>query len=108
LRIKKSFVALVFSLAAFPLWAAHTYSTDWSPINSITIGTAQIQPGQYQLKAEEGKLEVKVMQKNKVVATVPCHWKQLPAKPHDSEIVTDGGKVTEVQFSGSIQAVEID
>ncbi len=105
---KKSFIALAFSLAAFPLWAAHSYSTDWSPSQAITIGTTQIDPGQYQIKAEEGKAEVRVLKNNKVVATVPAHWITLPSKPQSSMILTDGAKVTGVQFGGHAEAIQVD
>jgi hypothetical protein len=105
---KKLFVALALSISAFPLWAAHNYSTDWSPLEPITIGTTQVKPGQYELRTEEGKSELQVVQHNKVIATVPVHWKTLPTKTKDSQVVTDSGKVTEVQFSGRTEAAEID
>lgn len=104
---RKFIVAAAFSLAALPLWAAHTYSTDWSPEQPITIGTMQVQPGQYELKVEEGKSELQVLQKNKVIATVPVKWTTLPNKAANSEILTDGTKVTEVEFGGKNQAVQI-
>jgi hypothetical protein len=107
-RIKKTFVLVALSAAAFPVWAAHNYSEDWNPIQPITIGTTQLKPGEYQLRAEEGKSELQVIQHNKVVATVPVHWKTLSAKSHDSQVVTDSGKVTEVQFGGRMEAAEID
>ena len=105
---KKLFVALAFSLAAVPLWAGHTYSTDWTPVQPITIGTTQVQPGEYELKAEEGKSELQVLKKNKVIATVPAHWTTLPSKPRNSGILTDGGKVTGVQFGGHTEAIQVD
>jgi len=74
----------------------------------MTIGTMQIQPGQYELKAEEGKSELQVVHNGKVIATVPCHWTTLPTKPQGSEISTDGDKVTEVEFGGSTAAVQIN
>jgi hypothetical protein len=43
-----------------------------------------------------------------VVATVPVHWTTLPAKAANSEILTDGNKVTEVEFGGRNQAVQIN
>ena len=104
---KKSFVVLALSIAAIPAWAAHSYSTDWSPETPITIGSTQIKPGQYELKAEEGKSELQVLQKNKVIATVPIQWTKLPTKARASEIVTDGSKVTEVEFGGSAEAAQI-
>jgi hypothetical protein len=73
----------------------------------MTIGSMQVQPGQYELKAEEGKSELQVLQKNKVIATVPIQWTKLPTKARASEIVTDGSKVTEVEFEGRIEAAQI-
>ena len=73
----------------------------------MTIGSMQVQPGQYELKAEEGKSELQVIAKNKVIATVPIQWTKLPTKARASEIVTDGSKVTEVEFSGSAEAAQI-
>src|ERR1700722_14388263 len=76
LRLKKktSFVTLAFSLAALPLWAAHSYSADLSPTKPTTVGTIQLQPGEYKLKAEDGKSELQIVHKGKVVGTVPVHW----------------------------------
>jgi len=107
LNSKKSFVALALSISAVPLWAAHTFSTDWNPAQPMTIGSMQVQPGQYELKAEEGKSELQVLQKNKVIATVPIQWTKLPTKARASEIVAEGSKVTEVEFEGRIEAAQI-
>jgi hypothetical protein len=73
----------------------------------MTIGSMQVQPGQYELRAEEGKSELQVLQKNKVIATVPIQWTKLPAKARSSEIITDGSKVTEVEFGGRAEAAQI-
>ena len=73
----------------------------------MTIGSMQVQPGQYELKAEEGKSELQVIAKNKVIATVPIQWTKLPTKARTSEIITDGSKVTEVEFGGSAEAAQI-
>ena len=83
-------------------------SVDWEPTSSVTIGTTQIQPGDYQLRAEEGKSELQVIGKGKVVATIPCQWIQLPTKAQSSEIVTNGDKVTQVQFGGHTAAIQIN
>ena len=104
---KKSVVALAFSVVALPLWAAHVDSTDWNPTSPVTIGTTQIQPGDYQIRAEEGKTDLQVVREGKVVATIPCQWINLPNKAESSEIVTDGDKVTQVQFGGHTAAVQV-
>jgi len=108
LNKKTSLVAFAFSLAALPVLAAHTYSTGWSPTKPMSIGTTQIQPGQYDLKAEEGKSELQVVHNGKVIATVPFHWTTLPTKQHDSQVGTDGDKVTDVEFAGTTAAIQIN
>jgi hypothetical protein len=106
---KKKFVATIaFCLAAIPVWAGHVDSIDWSVSKPLTIGTTQVQPGEYQLKAEEGKSEIQVLTKGKVIATVPCHWTQLPTKAENAQIATDGTKVTQVQFAGRTSVIQID
>ena len=108
LSAKKVFAAIALSIAAFPVWAAHNFSTDWNNPDTLMIGTTQLKPGEYVLRAEEGKAELQVLQHNKVIATVPVHWMMLPAKTRDSQVVTDSGKVTEVQFAGRTEAAEVN
>ena len=65
---KKKFVATIaFCLTAVLVWAGHIDSIDWSVSKPLTIGTTQVQPGEYQLKAEEGKSELQVLAKGKVI-----------------------------------------
>ena len=68
----------------------------------------QVQPGQYELRAEEGKSELQVRQNSRVLATVPIQWTTLPTKAQNSEIVSDGSKVTEVEFAGRTEAAQIN
>jgi hypothetical protein len=108
LHRKQTLIALAFSLVALPLWAAHVDSTDWNPTQSMTIGTKQLQPGRYQLRAEEGKSELEVVQKGKVLATIPCQWVELPAKASNSQVLTDADKVAQVQFGGRTAAIQFN
>jgi hypothetical protein len=105
---KRVLVSLAFALAALPVWAAHIDSIDWAPTRTMTIGGTQIPAGTYSLRAEEGKSELRVIGKGKVVATIPCHWTQLPSKASDSQVASDGDKVTQVQFAGHASAVQFD
>jgi hypothetical protein len=66
--------AFAFSLITLPVWAAHTDSLSWVAIEPTAIGSAHVMPGNYQLRAEEGKSELQVIHDGKVIATVPCHW----------------------------------
>ena len=49
-----------------------------------------------------------MLQGSKVIATIPVHWKTLPTKTKDTQVLTDGGKVIEVQFGGRMEAADID
>lgn len=105
---KKYLAIFAFSLITLPLWAAHMDSMSWEPIQPVTIGSTQVMPGQYQLRAEEGQSNVEVLQNGKVIATVPCNWMQLPTKAENSEVQTDNNKVTQVEFSGRTEAIQFN
>ena len=108
LNSKKYVAAFVFSLVTLPVWAAHTDSVSWDPMQPSTIGSTQVKPGHYQLRAEEGQSQLQVVQGGKVIATVPCHWTQLPSKPSDTEIKVTNNQVTEVDFGGRTQAIQFN
>jgi hypothetical protein len=105
---KKFVVTLALCFAALPVWAAKADSMDWDAQQTYTFGSTEINPGQYQLKAEEGKMELQVLSKGKVVATVPCHWVDLKTKAAESQVASEGGKVTQVQFAGHSSAVQLN
>ena len=46
-------------------------------------------------------------QRDKVIATVPIQWTKLPTKARSAAILTDGTKVTEVEFEGRNEAAQI-
>jgi hypothetical protein len=97
------------SLAAFilvmPVWA-RTYKAQWTVQTPVTIGGTQVKVGDYQLNGDDAKKELTVLQNGKVIATVPGQWVKLPKKADYTEVQTDSGKVTEVQFGGSDQAFQ--
>jgi hypothetical protein len=66
----------------------------------------QVKAGEYQLNADDAKKEVMVLQNNKVVATVTGQWTKLPKKAEYSTVLTDGNKVTQIEFDGSDQAFQ--
>ncbi|MGA8101224.1 MAG: hypothetical protein WB869_03665 [Candidatus Acidiferrales bacterium] len=90
---------------ATPIWA-RAKSVDLNLTDSATIGTTQLQPGDYQLRVEEGANQVTVVQHDKVIAEVPCHWVQLQSKPRSTEVNSSSNRITEVDFAGDIQAVQ--
>jgi hypothetical protein len=85
-----------------PVWS-RTFKQTLNVDQSETLGTAQLNQGSYDLIADDSKAELNILQRGKVVATVPGKWNKLPKKASDSTVITNDGKITEVQFSGSDQ-----
>jgi hypothetical protein len=112
IRITRSFAALAVLLFALPVFAAKNApganTATFTVHEPTTIGTTQLKPGEYSLEAVDGQNELDVLQHGKVIAKAPCHWTALPAKATDSEVLTDQGKVTQVNFKGNAQAVQLD
>jgi hypothetical protein len=106
-RVKEIVVGFALLIVALPLWAAHMDKQTWTVLHPSMIGTQQLKPGAYELKADEGKNDLTVIQDGKVIADVPGHWVQLPAKALQSEVSIDGNAVTQVQFEGRTAAFQL-
>jgi hypothetical protein len=104
-RLLQSLTILAVLALATPIWA-RTKSVDLRLTDPTTIGTSQLQPGEYQLKAEEGANQVTILRHGKVVAEVPCHWVQLQSKPSQSQVLFTSDQITEVDFGGDTQAAQ--
>jgi len=101
------FVSVLSLLAlALPVWA-HTDSATIHSDGNVTIGGTELKPGDYQLKVEDNAKDLRVTRYGKLVAQVPVHWIQLPKKAEDTEVDLTKNQVTEVDFSGSTQAVQV-
>jgi hypothetical protein len=96
---------ILLTLAA-PVWA-HSRTATAQITDPTTIGSTQLKPGEYQLKVEDNANQLQIMQHGKVVAVVPVQWVQLQQKPSNTAVVLDGNKITEVEFGGNTQAVQI-
>jgi hypothetical protein len=106
MNTNKLLVALTLLTLAAPVWARPRTATAF--VNDpATIGGTQLKPGEYQLKVENNANQLEVLQKGKVVAVVPVQWIQLPAKPAATQVTVDNNQITEVDFGGDIQAVQI-
>jgi hypothetical protein len=71
-----------------------------------TIGSTQLKPGSYDFTADDTKMELNILQKGKIIATVQGQWVKIPQKAGASEVDFDGDKITQVQFSGIDQAFQ--
>jgi hypothetical protein len=99
------------SLVAFlalPVWA-HTDSAQLTVINPTTIAGKQLKPGTYKLEVQPDQKELKVVntESYKTVAEVPCHWVNLKNAPNNTEVMLRKNKITEVDFSGKMQAIRV-
>lgn len=103
--VKHALAGLAVLALVLPAWA-RTYKQPWIVSAPATIGSMQVKAGEYQLNADDAKKEVTVLQNNKVVATVAGQWTKLPKKAQYSTVLTDGNKVTQIEFDGSDQAFQ--
>jgi hypothetical protein len=101
-------VVFAFSVFTLSLWAAHTDSISFETTQPTTIGTTQLNPGNYELRAQEGQSELQVIHDGKVIATVPCQWTQLTNKAADSEVISSNNQVTGVQFAGRTESIQFN
>ena len=107
LKFCRSVVVFAVLILALPVWA-RTDSALLSVSQPTTIGTKQLNPGDYQLRAEEGQPQVEVLRDGKVLAQVPCTWIELPAKASNSEVITNNNQVNQVEFEGRTKAITIN
>jgi hypothetical protein len=89
-----------------PVWA-HTYKEPLDLGKKTMLGTTQLNPGSYELSADDTAQSLNILQKGKVIATVQGQWVKLPQKAEAPSTVSDGDKITQVQFGGSNQAFQL-
>jgi hypothetical protein len=106
IRVKHCIAVLAVLTLTLPVWA-RTYKETINPEKDTMIGGTQLKAGSYDLSADPSKKELQVLVNGKVMATVQGQWVKLPAKPQYSTVVSDGNKITQVQFSGSDQAFQV-
>jgi hypothetical protein len=100
--------ALAFLLTTLPVWAAHSDSFSWEIHESTAIGNAQVEPGNYLFRAEEGQSELQIIKDGKVIAKVPCRWTHLTNKASSSEVKTLDNEIIQLQFAGRREAIQFD
>jgi hypothetical protein len=101
-------IAVAFSLIALPAWAAHSDSFSWEIHEPTAIGNAQVRPGDYLFKAEEGRSELQIIEDGKIIARVPCHWTHLANKASSSQVKTFDNQIIHLQFAGRREAIQFD
>ena len=108
LRAKTCITAVAVLVLSLPIWA-RTDSAQLVIDHPITIGTQQLKPGIYDLKANDAQNQINVVraEDGKTVASIPCEWVQLPQKPRQTEVLFNADRVIEIDFSGQTKAVTI-
>jgi hypothetical protein len=107
-HVKQAFSILAICAFATVVWAStHTDSTRYSVTQITKIGTVQLKPGRYTLKATESQDQLRVLHRGKLIATVPCRWIKLSRKANNSEIFSTKNRVTRVEFQGRNEAIHV-
>ena len=106
LRTKTCLAAVAVLILSLPMWA-RTDSAQLVIVHPVTIGTQQLEPGTYDLKANEGENQISVVRSDngKTVASVPCQWVQLAQKPRQTEVLFNADRVVEIDFAGKTKGV---
>ena len=81
--------------------------THWNATEETKIGSMDLKPGSYEFKSEESNNQLQVMQGDKTIGEVPCHWIELPKKAQFTEVQTNKNQVVQLEFAGRAEAVEI-
>jgi len=91
---------------ALPLWltAADSIHKTVHIGSAATVAGKSLSEGDYDLQVNGN--QAKFTSRGKVIAEVPCTWKNLPAKAEHDIVMIDGGALTEVQFQGKTQAID--
>ena len=91
---------------AMPLWA-HTDEMTLHLDKATLVGKTQLAAGDYQVKADESKKDLKVIKDGTVVADVPGHWVNLSTKPENDQSLIEGDRVSQFEFEGQLQSFVI-
>jgi hypothetical protein len=108
LRTKTWFTAVAVLALSLPIWA-RTDSAQLVVDHPVKIGTQQLAPGTYDLKANDVQNQLNIVRADngKTIASIPCEWVQLPQKPRQTEVLFNADRVIEIDFSGQTKAVTI-
>jgi hypothetical protein len=108
LRTKTYLTAVALLALSLPVWA-RTNSAQLVVDHPVTIGTQQLAPGTYDLKANDAQNQLNVVrtEDGKTIASIPCEWVQLAQKARQTEVQFNADRVIEIDFGGQTKAVTI-
>jgi len=100
-------LAIVVGLTlALPMWAKPLKKSIelYSPAR---VGNTALLAGQYELVLDDRTATATFEKNNKVVAEVPYQLIQIAKAPTDALVFDKKGELTEIDFSGKSQAIEL-
>jgi hypothetical protein len=111
MRMHAKYFFITLSLVAclaLPLWA-HTDSASFTVTGPTTIAGKQLKPGTYRLEVKPDQTSLKIIDvdSDKTIAEVACRWVTIKSAPTNTEVILNGDKVTQIQFNGKTQAVDL-
>jgi hypothetical protein len=108
IRMKTCLAVVAVLILSLPIWA-RTDSAQLVVDHPVTIGTQQLEPGTYNLKANDGDKQISIVRADngKTVASIPCEWVQLAQKARQTEVLFNADRVIEIDFGGKTEAVAI-
>jgi hypothetical protein len=106
-RIGAVLTALCMLAIASPVWA-HGESTNLTIEHNDTIGNTTLKPGAYRFEVDPTKNDIKVMSKNRLVATIQGKWVDLKYTAPYSAVIITKDKIQEIQFMGKRQAIRVE
>jgi hypothetical protein len=80
-------------------------TTTMDVLSQISLGGKMIQPGTYQVSADDSK--VTLAKDGKIVAQASVEWKDENSKVKSSNFVTVNEQIKEIHFGGKMRYVEI-
>ncbi len=100
LRRKTCLTVVAVLALSLPIWA-RTDSAQLVVDHPVTIGAQQLEPGTYNLKANDAENQISVVRADdgKTIASIPCEWVQLAQKPRQTEVLFNADRVIEIDFS---------
>ncbi len=106
LRTKTCLTVVAVLVLSLPIWA-RTDSAQLVIDHPVTIGTKQLEPGTYNIKANDGENQVNIVRADdgKTIASIPCEWVQLAQKPRETEVLFNAERVVEIDFGGKTKGV---
>src|SRR5260370_13477729 len=106
-RVRTRLITTVVAIGmALPIWAtaADTLHKTVHIGSDATVAGKALTSGDYDLVVDGNQAKF-TSKRGKVVAEVPCTWKNLPTKAEHDVVMIDSGALTEVQFHGQTQAI---